>query len=95
MVSRAYGAARSGRPRPRYCDPSIPEYNRSILSVELLQIEWELDDEWGESTLSSELPSVVPSTTLNLIYPHRRVGTLPLNGRTRSFFPVDSPTPSP
>ena len=67
-----------------------PQYNRSILSVELLQIEWELDDEWGESTLSSELPSVVPSTTLNLTYPHRRVGSLPLNGRTRSFFPVDT-----
>lgn len=70
--------------------PSVPEYNRSILSVELLQIEWELDDEWGESTLSSELPTVVPSTTLTLTYPHRRTGSLPLNGRTRSFFPEDA-----
>ncbi len=79
---------------PQALRPVIPEYNRSILSVELLQIEWELDDEWGESTLSSELPSVVPSTTLNLTYPHRRVGSLPLNGRTRSFFPTDSNTKS-
>ena len=75
---------------PKVLRPSIPQYNRAILSVELLQIEWELDDEWGESTLSSELPSIVPNTTLNLIYPHRRTGTLPLNGRTRSFFPVES-----
>ena len=67
--------------------PTQPTYNRSLLSVELLQIEWELDDEWGESSLSSELPSIVPSTTLTLGYPHRRCGTLPLNGRTRSFFP--------
>lgn len=67
--------------------PTQPTYNRSLLSVELLQIEWELDDEWGESSLSSELPSIVPTTTLTLGYPHRRCGTLPLNGRTRSFFP--------
>lgn len=63
-------------------------YNRSLLSVELLQFEWELDDEWGESTLSSEMPSLVPNTSIILIYPHRRYGTLPINGRTRSFFPA-------
>ncbi|MBP7961751.1 MAG: hypothetical protein KBG20_11960 [Caldilineaceae bacterium] len=63
-------------------------YNRALLSVELLQLEWELDDEWGESGLSSAVPSMVPSTSLSLTYPHRRAGTLPLNGRTRSFFPA-------
>jgi hypothetical protein len=62
-------------------------YNRALLSVEMLQLEWELDDEWGESSLSTAVPSVVPSTSLMLIYPHRRHGTLPLSGRTRSFFP--------
>ena len=70
--------------------PEIPRYNRALLSIEMLQIEWELDDEWGESTLSSELPNIVPNTTLTLTYPHRRYGTLPLNGRTRSFFPSAS-----
>ncbi|MCB0086495.1 MAG: hypothetical protein KDE54_01165 [Caldilineaceae bacterium] len=68
--------------------PTQPIYNRALLSVELLQVEWELDDEWGESSLSSELPAIVPSTSLTLTYPHRRCGTLPLNGRTRNFFPV-------
>jgi hypothetical protein len=62
-------------------------YNRSVLSVEMLQLEWELDDEWGESSLSTELPSIVPSTSLTLLYPHRRYGVLPLSSRTRSFFP--------
>jgi hypothetical protein len=62
-------------------------YNRAVLSVEMLQLEWELDDEWGESSLSTEMPSIVPSTSLMLLYPHRRHGTLPLSGRTRSFFP--------
>jgi hypothetical protein len=65
-------------------------YTRGLLSVEMLQLEWELDDEWGESSLSSEVPSVVPSTSLILTYPHRRYGTLPLSGRTRSFFPSGS-----
>ncbi|RIK54584.1 MAG: hypothetical protein DCC57_06590 [Chloroflexi bacterium] len=68
--------------------PTSVRYNRALLSVELLQTEWELDDEWGESTLSSELPTIVPNTSLTLTYPHRRCGTLPLNGRTRSFFPT-------
>lgn len=63
-------------------------YTRGLLSVEMLQLEWELDDEWGESSLSSEVPSVVPSTSLILTYPHRHYGTLPLSGRTRSFFPT-------
>ena len=70
--------------------PSSVPYNRALLSVELLQTEWELDDEWGESSLSSELPAIVPNTSLSLTYPHRRCGTLPLNGRTRSFFPTHS-----
>lgn len=72
---------------PTALRPTHMRYNRAILSVELLQTEWELDDEWGESTLSSELPTVVPNTSFTLIYPHRRYGTIPLNGRTRSFFP--------
>ena len=63
-------------------------YNRALLSVELLQIEWELDDEWGESGLSSEIPRIVPTITITLTYPHWRYGTLPLNGRTVNFFPV-------
>ena len=65
------------------------QYNRALLSVELLQVEWELDDEWGESSLSSEVPSIVPSTSFSLTYPHRQAGTIPLTGRTRSFFPVE------
>lgn len=72
---------------PAALRPTHVRYNRAVLSVELLQTEWELDDEWGESTLSSELPTIVPNTSFTLIYPHRRYGTIPLNGRTRSFFP--------
>ncbi len=75
---------------PALLRPHSPRYNRALLSVDLLQIEWELDDEWGESGIGSDLPSVVPSTSFALSYPHRRHGTLPLNNRTRSFFPAGS-----
>jgi len=75
---------------PSLLRPHAPRYNRSLLSVDLLQLEWELDDEWGESGIGSDVPSVVPSTSFTLSYPHRRHGTLPLNSRTRSFFPGGS-----
>ncbi|MEZ4621273.1 MAG: hypothetical protein R2867_38025 [Caldilineaceae bacterium] len=65
---------------------TIP-YNRALLSVELLQIEWELDDEWGENWLDQRFPRIVPTITITLTYPHWRYGTLPLNGRTVNFFP--------
>jgi len=79
-------------PEPVLSTPSLLRYtpipyNRALLSVELLQIEWELDDEWGESGLTSEIPRVVPTITITLTYPHWRYGTLPLNGRTVNFFP--------
>jgi hypothetical protein len=62
-------------------------YNRSLLSVEMLQLEWELDDEWSEGGMRTEAPSLVPATSFTLTYPHRRHGTLPVSSRTRGFFP--------
>jgi hypothetical protein len=67
--------------------PNIGRYNRAILSVELLQTEWELDDEWGESSASAHVSSVVPSISFTLIFPHWLYGTLPLSSRTRALFP--------
>lgn len=63
-------------------------YNRAFLSVELLQVEWELDDEWTEGGISTDSASLVPSTTVVLTYPHWKAGTLPLSSRTRTFFPA-------
>ncbi|HRJ43490.1 MAG TPA: hypothetical protein PL105_16505, partial [Caldilineaceae bacterium] len=54
---------------PALLRPHSPRYNRALLSVELLQLEWELDDEWGESGVGSDVPSIVPSTSFTLIYP--------------------------
>ncbi|MBK6429843.1 hypothetical protein [Candidatus Amarolinea dominans] len=62
-------------------------YDRLALGVEMLQQEWELDDEWSTDGISVDTPMVVPTITLNLIFPHLRSGTLPLSGRAQGFFP--------
>jgi hypothetical protein len=76
---------------------SVPEalrhtpapYDRSAISVELLQLEWELDDEWTEESQAGAAPRAnIPSTTILLTYPHLISGTLPISSHSRSFFPT-------
>jgi hypothetical protein len=63
--------------------------DRSALSAELRQIEWELDDEWSEESPAepSAARAATPTATLLLTYPHLVSGTLPLNSRSRALFP--------
>src|SRR5450759_2205519 len=64
-------------------------YERNAISVELLQIEWELDDEWTEESQAGAAPRAnIPSTTILLTYPHLISGTLPVSSHSRSFFPT-------
>ncbi len=72
-------------PRLLQYDP-IP-YRRDSLSIPLLQLEWELDDEWTESG-EQETSGLMPSATLVLIYPHRHYGTLPISSRVRPLLPT-------
>lgn len=79
-------------PVEAYATPDILRYqpvayDRLVLGVELLQLEWELDDEWSTDALVVDTPMLVPSTTIMLIYPHLRSGTLPLSSRARTLFP--------
>jgi hypothetical protein len=63
-------------------------YDRDALTVELLQMEWELDDEWTErEQAAAAVRATIPATTLLLTYPHLASVTLPLSRHTRSFFP--------
>jgi hypothetical protein len=66
------------------------EYDPSGLNDELLALERELDDE-----LSNFEPpaALVTEAQLTLIYPHRRVGTLPLTSRVSSLFPTALESP--
>lgn len=60
------------------------EYDRGLLTPEMLQLEAEIGDELSPEDI--EPPPDYADVTL--IYPHRRVGTLPLNARTRQVFPT-------
>jgi hypothetical protein len=62
-------------------------YDRDALSVELLQLEWELDDEWSDQMPTAQAGrAALPTSSLLLTYPHLASGTLPLASRIRSFF---------
>jgi hypothetical protein len=65
------------------------DYDRQAIDQELLLIEREIDDEGsGEEAMGTSRP--LYRTTMTLIYPHWRVGTLPLTIRTRGLFPTAS-----
>ena len=73
------------RPPERLIIQAEP-YNRQQIRDELLLIEREIDDEGsGEEVMGSSRP--VYKTTITLIYPHWRCGTLPLTVRTQGLFP--------
>lgn len=63
-------------------------YDREQIGVSLLQLEWELDDEWTEGGATSASIAQAPSIPLIVTYPHYRSGTLPLSARTANFFPM-------
>lgn len=60
------------------------EFDRGLLTREMLQLEYDLDDE--HSPVSSPRPE--EEVSLTLVYPHRRVGTLPINSETKYVFPA-------
>lgn len=59
-------------------------YDRALLVAPLLLLERELSDEWSDL----EAPLEATTVTFPLIYPHRLVGTLPLNSRLRKLLPL-------
>lgn len=68
-------------PELRYAP--IP-YDRDLLSQNMLNIENEIDDELSPI----EIEYATDSGRITLIYPHRRVGSLPLSSRVRHLFPT-------
>ncbi len=64
------------------------DYDRGRLTREMLQLEYDLDDE--HSPIRAPRPE--DEVSLTLIYPHRRIGTLPINSETKYIFP-DAKTP--
>ncbi len=66
------------------------EYDRSVLTEEMLALEAELDDELSESEMKQELADEV---TVCLNYPHWRAGTLPISNRVSALFPTAYESP--
>ena len=70
---------------PAYLRYQELEYDRSLLSEEMLELEKKLDDEL--TPVSGKYPSI-NEVQLTLNYPHWRAGTLPLTSRINHLFPT-------
>lgn len=70
---------------PRLLHYTPIEYDRSLLSPDMLELEKEIDDEHSPPEV---LQSITRTGAATLNYPHRRTGTLPLNGAMRKVFPT-------
>ncbi|MCE2490793.1 MAG: hypothetical protein J4G17_12585, partial [Anaerolineae bacterium] len=64
---------------------SRQDHDRRLLDDDMLDLEAEIDDELSPLRYAGD---EISGPTVTLIYPHRRLGTLPLNPRLRTFFPT-------
>ena len=69
-------------PRLEY-DPQL--YDRSVLTEPLLELEDQLDDEHSEHHAPREK---LDEVTISILFPHWRVGALPLSSNLQSLFPT-------
>lgn len=72
-------------PQPLRYNPI--EYDRGMLSADMLALETEIADELSSQPKLSNSNRLTEATFI-LNYPHRRAGTLPLNNQTRQIFPT-------
>lgn len=61
------------------------DYDRSVLTEDMLALEQELDDELSSIDTGYEF---LDEVEISLIFPHLRAGTLPLSARTKHLFPT-------
>lgn len=62
----------------------VIEYDRSLLTEDMLTLELEIGDELSPLAVEED----IDEATITLNYPHRRVGTLPINHKTHTIFPT-------
>jgi hypothetical protein len=77
---------------PPMLDYQPVTFDRTLLSPELMALEAEIADEWSDIDHTDD-PDSTDEASILLIYPHRRVGTLPLNHRMCRIFPTARRTP--
>lgn len=66
------------------------DYDRGLLTADMLALEAEIDDELSPA---DNIKHSADEVTLTLAYPHRRLGTLPLSEKTKAVFPTARQTP--
>jgi len=69
------------------------EYDRSLMTEDMLQAERRIDDELIDREHQAEPKASAKETTIALNYPHWRAGSLPLTAKTRPFFPTALESP--
>ncbi|MEK6222569.1 MAG: hypothetical protein N2D54_10030, partial [Chloroflexota bacterium] len=67
------------------------DYDRGILTDEMLTLETKLEDELSDQNGAPE--TEISSARISLIYPHWRAGTLPLSPRLAELFPSAHESP--
>jgi hypothetical protein len=73
---------------PVYLQYEPVEFDRSVLSEEMLALEQELDDELTRFARSGSGKGSTTEVDIRLIFPHWQVGTIPLSSRVRPLFPT-------
>ena len=76
---------------PRFLRYTTIEHDRSLLTDDMLRLEAQLDDEFGEAGTGPK--GDADEVTISLIYPHWRAGTLPITARVQSMFPTAYESP--
>ncbi|MFN2198089.1 MAG: hypothetical protein ACK2UW_18360 [Anaerolineales bacterium] len=76
------------RETPIFLKYSPIEYDRSLLTEDMLALERLLDDEQSIHLPAPEGKAVPDEVEVRLIYPHLQAGTLPLSARVRPIFPT-------
>jgi len=64
------------------------DYDRSLLTDDMLKLEAQLNDELGEAYLEPDEKVKMDEVTISLIYPHWRAGTLPITPIVQPMFPT-------
>jgi hypothetical protein len=76
---------------PMYLRYTPIDYDRSLLSEQMVKLEAQLDDELSD--VEGKADGNPNEVTVSLIYPHLRAGTLPISARVRSMFPTAYESP--
>lgn len=76
------------RTTPIYLRYEQVDYDRTVLTNELLDLERELDDELSRLSYMPEGRPREQEVEVRLIFPHWHSGTLPLSARVRQIFPT-------